>query len=166
MFKAKPLKNEYNDMIEFEKATEPYDAYLRKPKGLSEPIEFTMELESPMTKEDWEKITDVEMERTDKIVFTTPSLKEVEFVKANQKPCDMVTMTHGKGGLIRFMFSDGLTKDVRMFKMPEKAIPTNADILNLILPKNAYISVDRRGNVHIRGIDEKWLDKPFKGVDK
>lgn len=133
-----------------------------KPDGLLEPIEFTMELESPMTKEDWEKITDVEMKRTDKIVFTTPSLKEVTFVRADQKPCDMVTMTHERGGLIHFEFSDGLTKDVSMFK---QEYVTNADILNLILPENAYISVDRRGKTHIRGLDEKWLDMPYERGD-
>lgn len=40
--------------------------------------EFT--LNSPLTKEDWDKITDVELEHTKKIWFATPSGKKVEYV--------------------------------------------------------------------------------------
>ena len=40
--------------------------------------EFT--LNSPLTKEDWDKITDVELEHTKKIWFATPSGKRVEYI--------------------------------------------------------------------------------------
>ena len=40
--------------------------------------EFT--LNSPLTKEDWDKIADVEMEKTTKVWFKTPSGKSVEFI--------------------------------------------------------------------------------------
>lgn len=42
---------------------------------------FTATLNSPLTAEDWAKITDEEMEHTDRVIFTTPSGREVEFVK-------------------------------------------------------------------------------------
>jgi len=40
--------------------------------------EFT--LNSPLTKEDWDKIADVELEKTKRIWFKTPSGKSVEFI--------------------------------------------------------------------------------------
>lgn len=40
--------------------------------------EFT--LNSPLTKEDWDKLSDVELEHTEKIWFMTPSGKKVEYV--------------------------------------------------------------------------------------
>lgn len=43
---------------------------------------------------------------------------------------------------------------------------TNEEVLNLILPENAYVSVDKRGGVHIRGIDKKWLDMLYGGGTK
>ena len=43
---------------------------------------------------------------------------------------------------------------------------TNEEVLNLILPENAYISADRRGQVHIRGINKKWLDMLYRGGTK
>ena len=36
---------------------------------------------SPITQEEWDKITDVEFERTETIVFETPSGNEVPFRK-------------------------------------------------------------------------------------
>ena len=41
---------------------------------------FEFELSSPMTKEDWDKIADVELNKTQKIWFGTPSGKEVAFI--------------------------------------------------------------------------------------
>lgn len=43
--------------------------------------ETTLELNHPLTPEQWDKITDAEMEKTDSVTFTTPSGKRVEFVK-------------------------------------------------------------------------------------
>ncbi len=45
-------------------------------------IKFT--LNSPLTQEDWNKITDAEFEHSDTIYFSTPSNKEVEFKKVTQ----------------------------------------------------------------------------------
>lgn len=44
-------------------------------------LSFSLTLHSPMTKEDWEKIEDLEMESVPAVTFTTPSCKDVEFVK-------------------------------------------------------------------------------------
>ena len=40
--------------------------------------EFT--LNSPLTKEDWDKLSDAELEHTEKILFVTPSGKKVEYM--------------------------------------------------------------------------------------
>ena len=40
--------------------------------------EFT--LNSPLTKEDWDKLSDAELEHTKKIWFMTPSGKKVEYI--------------------------------------------------------------------------------------
>lgn len=47
-------------------------------------LSFSLTLHSPMTREDWEKIEDLEMESVPAVTFTTPSGKEVEFVKVVQ----------------------------------------------------------------------------------
>ena len=38
------------------------------------------EINSPLTKEDWDKIADVELEKTNRVWFKTPSGKSVEFI--------------------------------------------------------------------------------------
>lgn len=43
--------------------------------------EITFRLNSPLTEEDWNLITDAEFEHSDSVTFTTPSGKEVEFRK-------------------------------------------------------------------------------------
>lgn len=43
--------------------------------------EMTLELESPITEEQWDKIADVDFDHTDRIYFHTKHGKEVEFVK-------------------------------------------------------------------------------------
>lgn len=40
-----------------------------------------LSLNSPITREEWDRITDVELERTEEITFRTPSGKEVPFRK-------------------------------------------------------------------------------------
>lgn len=46
-------------------------------------FEGTLELKSPLTKECWDKLADVELENTERIWFTTPSEKRVEYMKAS-----------------------------------------------------------------------------------
>ena len=46
--------------------------------------EMTLTLNSPITEEQWDAITDVDFERTDRIRFSTKHGKKVEFVKAPQ----------------------------------------------------------------------------------
>ena len=41
---------------------------------------FELKLNSPLTKADWNKICDVELEHTKKITYKTPSGKEVVFI--------------------------------------------------------------------------------------
>lgn len=45
------------------------------------PDELTLSLNSPISDEQWDRLTDVELDHTDKIVFTTKAGKKVEFVK-------------------------------------------------------------------------------------
>ena len=45
--------------------------------------EFTLTLDSPITKEEWDMITDVDFDYTDEITFRTKHGKEVKFVKAS-----------------------------------------------------------------------------------
>lgn len=42
---------------------------------------IVFKLNSPLTKDDWNLITDAEFEHSDGVTFTTPSGKEVEFRK-------------------------------------------------------------------------------------
>ena len=42
---------------------------------------FSLTLNSPITKSQWEEITDVNMEHSDRVVFITPKGKKVEYVK-------------------------------------------------------------------------------------
>jgi len=46
-------------------------------------FEGTFELKSPLTKECWDKLADVELENTERMWFTTPSEKRVEYIKAS-----------------------------------------------------------------------------------
>lgn len=43
--------------------------------------EITLKLNSPITEEQWDAITDVDFDNTDRIWFSTKHGKEVEFVK-------------------------------------------------------------------------------------
>lgn len=36
---------------------------------------------------------------------------------------------------------------------------TNLEKLEKLLPRKGYISVDRRGYIHIRGVKREWLDE-------
>ena len=45
---------------------------------------FELKLNSPLTKADWNKICDVELEHTKKITYKTPSGKEVVFLQKKQ----------------------------------------------------------------------------------
>lgn len=58
--------------------------------------EFEMKLHNPMSKEDWNKITDVNMEHTKAVTFQTGGGKEVEFVKVVRcKDCKYGTEMSG-----------------------------------------------------------------------
>ena len=46
---------------------------------MSDSFEFT--LHSPLTKEDWNKISDVELENTMSVTFQTPQGKQVRYIK-------------------------------------------------------------------------------------
>lgn len=75
---------------------------------------FDFTLESPLTKEQINLITDAEFEHTDRIWFVTPKGKHVEFVKAPQWiPCserlpkpsdhmDDMVLVSTKDGKVRF----------------------------------------------------------------
>lgn len=43
--------------------------------------ELTLELNNPLTEEQWDAITDVDFDHTDSVTFHTKHGKEVEFVK-------------------------------------------------------------------------------------
>lgn len=44
--------------------------------------EITLTLNNPLTDEQWDKITDVDFDHTDRIMFHTKHGKDVEFVKS------------------------------------------------------------------------------------
>lgn len=46
-------------------------------------FEGTLELKSPLSKECWDILADVELKNTERIWFTTPSEKRVEYIKAD-----------------------------------------------------------------------------------
>ncbi len=46
---------------------------------MSDSFEFT--LHSPLTKEDWNKLTDAELENTMSITYQTPQGKQVKYIK-------------------------------------------------------------------------------------
>lgn len=48
--------------------------------------EFTLTLNSPITEEQWDIITDVDFDNTNEITFHTKHGKEVKFVKASTQP--------------------------------------------------------------------------------
>lgn len=48
---------------------------------MSDSFEFT--LHSPLSKEDWDKLTDVELERTERIWFKTPSGEKIDYIPAD-----------------------------------------------------------------------------------
>jgi hypothetical protein len=43
--------------------------------------EFEFTLHSPLTKEDWNKLTDAELENTMSVTFQTPSGRQVKYIK-------------------------------------------------------------------------------------
>ena len=48
--------------------------------------EFSFTLNSPITEEQWDMITDVDFDHTNEIMFRTKHGKEVEFVKKSAQP--------------------------------------------------------------------------------
>lgn len=48
--------------------------------------EFTLTLNSPITEDQWDMITDVDFDNTNEIIFHTKHGKEVKFVKASAQP--------------------------------------------------------------------------------
>ena len=50
---------------------------------------FELHLNSPLTKEDWDKITDAELEHTTKITYETPSGKKVVFIPLEKIKSDI-----------------------------------------------------------------------------
>lgn len=53
----------------------------REGKKMNDSFELT--LNNPLTKEDWDKITDVELENTPSITFKTPKGKQVKYIKSD-----------------------------------------------------------------------------------
>ena len=53
----------------------------REGKKMNDSFEFT--LNNPLTKEDWDKIADVELENTPSITFKTPKGKQVKYIKSD-----------------------------------------------------------------------------------
>lgn len=47
---------------------------------------FTLTLNSPITEEQWDMITDVDLDNTNEITFHTKHGKEVKFIKASAQP--------------------------------------------------------------------------------
>lgn len=54
--------------------------------------EMTLTLNSPITEEQWDAITDIDFEHTNEITFHTKHGKEVKFVKASAQPEDYTEM--------------------------------------------------------------------------
>lgn len=50
-------------------------------------MEMTIELDSPITQEQWDMITDVELQHSDEVEFTTPSGKKVLYRKVKYCRC-------------------------------------------------------------------------------
>ena len=48
---------------------------------MSDSFEFT--LHNPLTKEDWNKISDAELEHTESITFQTPQGRQVKYIKCD-----------------------------------------------------------------------------------
>lgn len=44
---------------------------------------FELTLNNPLTKEDWDKIMDVELEKTPSVTFKTPKGRQVKYIKAD-----------------------------------------------------------------------------------
>lgn len=44
---------------------------------------FELTLNNPLTKEDWDKIMDVELENTPSVTFKTPKGRQVKYIKAD-----------------------------------------------------------------------------------
>ena len=71
--------------------------------------EFTLTLNSPLTEEQWDAITDVDFEYTNEITFHTKHGKEVVFKKASAQPertCVNCGRTANNGG----WYADGRTR--------------------------------------------------------
>lgn len=53
--------------------------YRKRGEGMSDNFEFT--LHSPLAKEDWDKLLDVELENTPSVMFQTPQGRQVKYIK-------------------------------------------------------------------------------------
>lgn len=68
--------------------------------------EFEFTLRSPLTQEDWNKISDAELENTMFITFQTPQGRQVKYIK-----CDVLDNIRAEIDAARF-----LDKDKKLFK--------------------------------------------------
>ena len=78
--------------------------------------EITLQLNSPITEDQWDAITDVDFENTKEILFTTKHKKNVRFVKAQQWiPCSermperngYYLVTGRQGAVNKRLYQDG-----------------------------------------------------------
>lgn len=86
--------------------------------------EFEFTLHSPLTKEDWEKLSDAELENTISITFQTPSGRQVKYIKCevpnniraeieHMIPCSKETLSMKLGVLEiidKYMAESGVSK--------------------------------------------------------
>ena len=83
--------------------------------------EITLTLNNPLTDEQWDAISDVDFDRTDRIWFHTKHGKEVEFAKVVRcKDC-----IHGSGDI----FKTGIV-------CAKILSATNCDVIDAVVPKD------------------------------
>ena len=71
---------------------------------MNDNFEFT--LHSPLTKEDWEKLTDAELENTMSITFQTPQGRQVKYIK-----CDVLAKI--KDEIDQYLFQNEFGSEYR-----------------------------------------------------
>ena len=100
-------------------------------------FEGTLELNSPLSKEDWDILTDVELEKTEHIWFTTPNKKRVDYIKADvldgiRDEIERLTITEGGDDYVRkiaelFSLKVKVLQIIDKYKAESKCIITDTD---------------------------------------
>ena len=120
---------------------------------------ITLQLNSPITEDQWDAITDVDFENTEEILFTTKHKKNVRFVKAQQWiPCSERLPEPWTSVLVTYIYNGK--------RFVEESQYTGQDDERGNPLFSSYADEYKVSNAYFQKIAWMPLPEPYKGEEK